>query len=546
MKKVFGAKKDSPEGKKEEGKKEEEVKKEEGKKEEKVQESTTNNGGKTEEKTTTDEVVEKKAERKLDSSGMLLVRVVKAKNVNIKGLVKDKEVIKNIYCLITFDQTETAVNAQEGCDPQNPVWKHRSHFDVSDINKEVTVSLWVKLSDKRPDVCLGTLNLYPPTQDGKMVDSTKSLAGGDGLADASVTGELQVQMGYKKSEKNKKMRMEDFDLLKVIGKGSFGKVMQVKKKDTNRIYAMKIIKKANIVERDEVEHTIAERNVLAKINHPYIVNLKFSFQSPEKLYLVLAFVNGGELFKHLQDEGQFDLYRAKFYTAQLLLALEHLHSHNIIYRDLKPENILLDSSGHIALCDFGLCKLHMTKDEKTNTFCGTPEYLAPELLIGEGYTKVVDWWTLGVLLYEMLTGLPPFYSENTNEMYRKILHEELTFPPEVPPAARLLLSKLLDRDPTARLGHDENTDEIKNDPFFSEIDWQKLATRRVPSPWRPQVSSTVDTSNFDEEFTSLAPTDSISNDSQLSDSVQAQFAGFTYAAENKMTYAATPKMSNLQ
>ena len=143
---------------------------------------------------------------------------------------------------------------------------------------------------------------------------------------------------------------------------------------------MKIIRKADIIERDEVEHTLAERNVLAKINNPFVVNLKFSFQTPEKLYLVLAFVNGGELFHHLQNEGQFDEYRSKLYISELLLALEHLHDHNIVYRDLKPENILLDTNGHIALCDFGLCKFNMEKGEKTNTFCGTPEYLAPELV----------------------------------------------------------------------------------------------------------------------------------------------------------------------
>ena len=158
----------------------------------------------------------------------------------------------------------------------------------------------------------------------------------------------------------------------MIGKGSFGKVMQVRKKDTQRIYAMKIIKKANIIEREEVEHTLAERNVLAQINHPFVVNMKFSFQSPEKLYLVLAFVNGGELFHHLQSDVRFTEHRARFYIAELLCALEYLHKYNIIYRDLKPENILLDCNGHVALCDFGLCKLNMKTDETTNTFCGTP------------------------------------------------------------------------------------------------------------------------------------------------------------------------------
>ena len=255
-------------------------------------------------------------------------------------------------------------------------------------------------------------------------------------------------------------------------------------------------------------HTLAERSVSAQINNPFIVPLKFSFQSPEKLYLVLAFVNGGELFHHLQREQRFDINRSRFYTAELLCALECLHGFNVIYRDLKPENILLDYSGHIALCDFGLCKLDMKDEDRTNSksyigrfsccrprltptaiaFCGTPEYLAPELLLGQGYTKTVDWWTLGVLLYEMLTGLPPYYDENTNEMYRKILSEPLHFPgPEiVPPAAKDLLTQLLDRRPERRLGAN-GASEIKAHQFFHSIDWRKLLQRKYDPTFKPNV-----------------------------------------------------------
>lgn len=340
------------------------------------------------------------------------------------------------------------------------------------------------------------------------------------------------------------MTIDQYDLLKVIGKGSFGKVMQVRKKDTGRIYAMKIIRKVNIVERSEVEHTLAERNVLAKIDNPFIVNLKFSFQSPDKLYLVLAFVNGGELFHHLQNEGCFSEQRAKFYTAELLLALECLHNLNVIYRDLKPENILLDYTGHIALCDFGLCKLNMAGQETTNTFCGTPEYLAPELLMGQAYTKVVDWWTLGILLYEMIVGLPPFYSENVNEMYKRILEDPLRFPfdqqlgkPVVSPLAQDLLKKLLDRNPQFRMGC-TGPDIIKAHPFFSDIDWYRLSKKQITPPFRPYVSSATDTSNFSEEFTNEMPTDSVmENAPALSNSIQEQFQGFTYVGnENNGLY----------
>ncbi|KAF9313823.1 hypothetical protein BGZ91_006163 [Linnemannia elongata] len=343
----------------------------------------------------------------------------------------------------------------------------------------------------------------------------------------SGTGKVRIQLVFKSHIGNTHLAVDAFDLLKVIGKGSFGKVMQVRKRDTNRIYAMKILRKAHIISRSEVNHTLAERTVLAQINNPFIVPLKFSFQSPEKLYLVLAFVNGGELFHHLQREGRFSEERSRFYAAELLCALECLHGFNVVYRDLKPENILLDYTGHIALCDFGLCKLGMTETETTNTFCGTPEYLAPELLLGQGYTKTVDWWTLGVLLYEMLTGLPPFYDENIHEMYRKILQDELRFPDEISPDARSLLSDLLTRDPNERLGN-SGSSAIKQHPFFKPISFPHLMAKKIQPPFKPSVSSAIDTSNFDEEFTSEEPLDSVVEESYLSETVQLQFKGFTY------------------
>lgn len=198
---------------------------------------------------------------------------------------------------------------------------------------------------------------------------------------------------------------------------------------------------------------------------------------------------------------------------------------------MKPENILIDYNGHIALCDFGLCKLNMKENERTNTFCGTPEYLAPELLLGQGYTKTVDWWTLGVLLYEMMTGLPPFYDENTNEMYRKILQDELRFPDDMSADARSLLRGLLTRDPNERLGNN-GSEEIKNHAFFSSIDWRKLNQKKLQPPYKPSVDSAYDTTNFDDEFTSEAPQESLVDDSQISSTMQEQFAGFTYNPAN--------------
>ena len=421
------------------------------------------------------------------------------------------------YALLDFDKLQVFVNAVSGT-PENPLWAGDNtsyKFDVSRAT-ELAVHLYLRNPNSAPgsgrsqDIFLGATSINPRFEEAhKYVENPKwskkdrqnaaanfarherslGQTGAEWVDVQYGTGKIRIGVEYIE-KKTHALTIEDFDLLKVVGKGSFGKVMQVKKKDTQRIYALKTIRKAHIISRSEVAHTLAERSVLSQISNPFIVPLKFTFQSPEKLYLVLAFVNGGELFYHLQKEQRFDINRSRFYTAELLCALECLHGFNVIYRDLKPENILLDYSGHIALCDLGLCKLDMKDEDRTNTFCGTPEYLAPELLLGQGYTKTVDWWTLGVLLYEMLTGLPPFYDENTNEMYRKILSEPLRFPgPEiVPPAAKDILTKLLNRKPEQRLGAN-GASEIKTHPFFHNIDWRKLLQRKYEPTFKPNVVS---------------------------------------------------------
>lgn len=459
-----------------------------------------------------------------------------------------------------YDKTQVILDAVGGT-IDSPVWDKVSNFDVS-RSESLSIQIFARIpipgasrvqpassspfsppsmpmptqpprspqkkpsvSSRYEEVFLGTCKLDIEAKSKASSDNTLTLSSG--------TGKLHVRVDFKPN-KDKYLTIEDFDLLKVVGKGSFGKVMQVRKIDTQQIYALKTIRKAHVISRAEVNHTLAERTVLAQINNPFIVPLKFSFQSPEKLYLGLAFINGGELFHHLQREGRFDLNRSRFYTAELLCALECLHEFNVIYRDLKPENILLDYTGHIALCDFGLCKLNMAGQEKTNTFCGTPEYLAPELLIGRGYTKAVDWWTLGVLFYEMLTGLPPFFDTDTNEMYRKILQDPLRFPDDMDREARSLLTGLLQKDPKKRLGTN-NAAEIRAHPFFAQIDWKRLMAKKYAAPFKPQVESLTDTSNFDVEFTNEVPADSVvDKDFYLSDSVQKQFGGWTYSEESRL------------
>ncbi|KAL9948221.1 hypothetical protein D7B24_009244 [Verticillium nonalfalfae] len=460
------------------------------------------------------------------------------------------------YALIDFDKVQVFVNSVEGT-PENPLWAGSNtqyKFDVSRVT-ELGIHLYMRNplaapgSGRSQDIFLGVVRINPRfeerqsfVEDPKASKKDRESAAADhanrerSLGHSGVqwtdvqygTGKLKIGVEYVENRAGK-LQIEDFELLKLVGKGSFGKVMQVRKKDTHRIYAVKTIRKAHIISRSEVAHTLAERSVLAQINNPFIVPLKFTFQSPAKLYFVLAFINGGELFHHLQKEQRFDVNRSRFYTAELLCALECLHGFNVIYRDLKPENILLDYQGHIALCDFGLCKLDMKDEDRTNTFCGTPEYLAPELLMGQGYQKTVDWWTLGVLLYEMLTGLPPFYDENTNEMYRKILSEPLHFPGHdiVPPAAKDLLIKLLNRKPEERLGANGSA-EIKAHPFFHAIDWRKLLQRKYEPAFKPSVVDALDTNNFDPEFTNEAPQDSFVDGPMLSQTMQNQFQGFSY------------------
>ncbi|KAJ1676006.1 Serine/threonine-protein kinase [Spiromyces aspiralis] len=502
-------------------------------------------------------------------TGVLVIRVIEARDLTPPATSQHllaryapyrNDIQQRPYAVVEFDRNEVAMAALGG-DMRNPVWRNRAHFDVS-RSSPFTVSLYQRTAEvlqprpplptqqnrgyqrfgagnsgnqqqqqqqqqQRQDnnsglptgsIFLGSVRIMPDFVSDRLIDEWLPLFGS--------SGSIHIQYCFNRKD-SRPLSVDDFELLKVIGKGSFGKVMQVRKRDTNRIYAMKILSKSKIVMRSEVAHTLAERTVLARINHPFIVPLKFSFQTPQKLYFVLAFINGGELFHHLQNEGRFDQNRSRFYAAELLSALECLHSYNVIYRDLKPENILLDFNGHIALCDFGLCKLDMSDQDTTNTFCGTPEYLAPELLHGNGYTKSVDWWTFGVLLYEMLTGLPPFYHENVNEMYRRILEDPLVFPEDMGTRARALLRGLLDRNPVTRLGNN-GAAEIKQQPFFAEIDWDLLLNKKYEPPFQPNISSAIDTSNFDEEFTSEMPQDSYIPDSHLSETVQEQFIGFTY------------------
>ena len=258
----------------------------------------------------------------------------------------------------------------------------------------------------------------------------------DEIRDAKDTVTSQLMNSSEKS------KPDDFEFLKVIGRGSFGKVMQVRKKDTGKIYAMKILKKKALIAKHQVEHTNAERKILQQLQHPFLMHLRYAFQTDAKLYFVLDYYRGGELFFHLKKKRRFSEAQAQIIVAEVGMALGHLHSMDVIYRDLKPENILLDHTGHICLTDFGLSKDLGPNQDDAHTFCGTPEYLAPEIVMNLGHGKAVDWWSLGILLYELTVGIPPFYSQNVNEMYRKIQEAPLLFPPNLSNPCKDLVTKV--------------------------------------------------------------------------------------------------------
>ncbi|XP_067852942.1 ribosomal protein S6 kinase alpha-6 isoform X3 [Heptranchias perlo] len=324
-----------------------------------------------------------------------------------------------------------------------------------------------------------------------------------------------------------------FELLKVLGQGSFGKVFLVRKAigpDAGQLYAMKVLKKATLKVRDRVR-TKMERDILVEVNHPFIVKLHYAFQTEGKLYLILDFLRGGDIFTRLSKEVMFTEEDVKFYLAELALALDHLHSLGIVYRDLKPENILLDEGGHIKLTDFGLSKESVDQEKKAYSFCGTVEYMAPEVVNRRGHTQSADWWSFGVLMFEMLTGTLPFQGKDRNETMNMILKAKLGMPQFLSPEAQGLLRTLFKRNPGNRLGAGpDGVEEIKRHPFFATIDWNKLVRKEIQPPFKPASGKPEDTFCFDPEFTAKTPKDSpgippSANAHQL-------FRGFSFVATN--------------
>jgi serine/threonine protein kinase len=327
----------------------------------------------------------------------------------------------------------------------------------------------------------------------------------DQLIDNGDSNEMQQNPNQdlnSSNPENIKLTYKDFQALKLLGTGSFGRVLLVRFLTNNNLYAMKILNKGQIKLKHQEEHTKTERDLMVKVNSPFVVNIKFAFQDDSQLYIVSDFMQGGDMFYHLHSNKKFDEARAKFYIIELILGIEFLHKNNMIYRDLKPENILMDSNGHLKISDFGLSKILESSDDKAYTLCGTPQYLAPEILKNKGYDKSVDWWSLGCFLYEMLTGYLPFYIPKGNKINPKVFEEPLRFPPDVNQVAINLISQLLNVNPKKRLGSgEEDAQKIKSHPYFKGIDWEKYANKEIEAPFIPELDDEMDLRYFDKMFT---------------------------------------------
>lgn len=296
-------------------------------------------------------------------------------------------------------------------------------------------------------------------------------------------------------------RVDNFTPLQIIGKGAYGTVMLVQRKTDEKLFAMKALCKEHLVRRNQVERTKTERRVLEAVCHPFIVTLHSAFQTSTQLFFVLEHCPGGELLFHLNRAGRFSEGRSRLYSCEILLAIEYLHRLNIIYRDLKPENILLDAEGHVRLTDFGLSKQGIEDDNSARSMCGTLEYLAPEIANQQGHGKAVDWYSFGACVFEMLTGLPPFYTEDRTKFFERIRAGRLTYPSYVSRGAKDMMKRLLTKDPKRRLGSTGDGEEVMEHAWFEGVDWRSVFEKRVTPRFRPDPRTSV--KYVDKEFLNM-------------------------------------------
>ncbi|GAA5901650.1 hypothetical protein JCM6882_006032 [Rhodosporidiobolus microsporus] len=415
---------------------------------------------------------------------------------------------------------------------RSPIWRHHATFDVVAPGRTILVCVYDKLApqggdEKRFHGFAGACVFEPPLLEEAEGEDAEGDADGEGgkekgekdrwvdvwvpltsALDETIGGEIRLRLLFEPMHSRPRLTITDFQLLRLIGQGSFGSVFRVRKRDTKRIYALKVIRKSGVVDEPSgraLQQVWTERKILEGNNlSPFLCGLKFSFQDERAFFFALDYKAGGEMFQHLQrDGGRFDEAKVRFYVAEIVLALGFLHDRGIVYRDLKPENCLLDGSGHVVLCDFGLSKvLEAEPDQKTRTLCGTTSFLAPEVLLDVGYSYSSDFWSLGVLLFEMCFGWSPFYAENRMEEYERILSMEIKIPNKKGYGEEVkdLLRRLLERDVPSRLGSSPSgAAEIQSHPFFSPIDWPRLALRQLSPPFKPPTHADDDQPDWNDD-----------------------------------------------
>ncbi|KAJ8331322.1 Serine/threonine kinase [Batrachochytrium dendrobatidis] len=361
----------------------------------------------------------------------------------------------------------------------------------------------------------------------KSIDRSPRPSGTDFHVSAR-TSSLKIKMPPKD------VTLEDFHFVAVLGRGAFGKVMLATEKTTNQVYAIKALKKEFIIQNDDVKSTKLEKFIFQAASaehHPFMVNLHSSFQTESRIYFVMEYVAGGDLMCHIQDKKRFSQARTRFYACEVLLALQYFHLNNIVYRDLKLDNILLGIDGHIKVADYGICKANMPYGATTSTFCGTPDYMAPEILMNRRYGVAVDWWSFGVLIFVMLVGRYPFHGEDENDILEAILSDSIEYPSNMPRITLSLLQSLMNKVPSRRLGGGSaDAEEVKKHPYFVNVDWAALMRKEMTAPFVPTIAGTFDVSNFDKEFTSeqpvLTPISSV-----LGEMDQKEFNDFQYISD---------------